>query len=337
MINLINVSKTFSNQVEAVKNVSLQMKDEQVFGIIGYSGAGKSTLIRLINLLEKPDQGNVIVDGVDLTKLNQKELRESRKKIGMIFQRFNLFKSKTVFENVRYPLENTGMTKIAMKTRVLELLDLVGLSDKVSSYPSQLSGGQMQRVGIARALANNPKVLLCDEATSALDPQTTKSILKLLKDLNKKLKLTLVIITHQMAVVKDICDEVAIMDQGQVIEQGPILEVFYNPKNEITNQFVHSADNFDKLEEYISRNEFQLLPGETLVQLSYSSKNTQDALISNIISNYGVKVNILFGNIELIGNNPIGWLVVVISGENTQTSLEYLKANNVRVEVKYNV
>lgn len=337
MINLINVSKTFSNQVEAVKNVSLQIKDEQVFGIIGYSGAGKSTLIRLINLLEKPDQGNVIVDGVDLTKLNQKELRESRKKIGMIFQRFNLFKSKTVFENVRYPLENTGMTKIAMKTRVLELLDLVGLSDKVSSYPSQLSGGQMQRVGIARALANNPKVLLCDEATSALDPQTTKSILKLLKDLNKKLKLTLVIITHQMAVVKDICDEVAIMDQGQVIEQGPILEVFYNPKNEITNQFVHSADNFDKLEEYISRNEFQLLPGETLVQLSYSSKNTQDALISNIISNYGVKVNILFGNIELIGNNPIGWLVVVISGENTQTSLEYLKANNVRVEVKYNV
>lgn len=337
MINLINVSKTFSNQVEAVKNVSLQIKDEQVFGIIGYSGAGKSTLIRLINLLEKPDQGNVIVDGVDLTKLSQKELRESRKRIGMIFQRFNLFKSKTVFENVRYPLENTGMTKIEMKTRVLELLDLVGLSDKVSSYPSQLSGGQMQRVGIARALANNPRVLLCDEATSALDPQTTKSILKLLKDLNKKLKLTLVIITHQMAVVKDICDEVAIMDQGQVIEQGPILEVFYNPKNEITNQFVHSADNFDKLEEYISRNEFQLLPGETLVQLSYSSKNTQDALISNIISNYGVKVNILFGNIELIGNNPIGWLVVVISGENTQTSLDYLKANNVRVEVKYNV
>ncbi len=337
MINLINVSKTFSNQVEAVKNVSLQIKDEQVFGIIGYSGAGKSTLIRLINLLEKPDQGNVIVDGVDLTKLSQKELRESRKRIGMIFQRFNLFKSKTVFENVRYPLENTGMTKIEMKTRVLELLDLVGLSDKVSSYPSQLSGGQMQRVGIARALANNPRVLLCDEATSALDPQTTKSILKLLKDLNKKLKLTLVIITHQMAVVKDICDEVAIMDQGQVIEQGPILEVFYNPKNEITNQFVHSADNFEKLEEYISRNEFQLLPGETLVQLSYSSKNTQDALISNIISNYGVKVNILFGNIELIGNNPIGWLVVVISGENTQTSLDYLKANNVRVEVKYNV
>ncbi len=337
MINLINVSKTFSNQVEAVKNVSLQIKDEQVFGIIGYSGAGKSTLIRLINLLEKPDQGNVIFDGVDLTKLSQKELRESRKRIGMIFQRFNLFKSKTVFENVRYPLENTGMTKIEMKTRVLELLDLVGLSDKVISYPSQLSGGQMQRVGIARALANNPRVLLCDEATSALDPQTTKSILKLLKDLNKKLKLTLVIITHQMAVVKDICDEVAIMDQGQVIEQGPILEVFYNPKNEITNQFVHSADNFEKLEEYISRNEFQLLPGETLVQLSYSSKNTQDALISNIISNYGVKVNILFGNIELIGNNPIGWLVVVISGENTQTSLDYLKANNVRVEVKYNV
>ncbi len=334
MIELINIAKTFDNNVEAVKDVSLTIKEEQIFGIIGYSGAGKSTLIRLINLLEKPDQGQVIVDGVDLVKLDSKQLRLSRRKIGMIFQRFNLFRSKTVFKNVCYPLENSGLSKDEIKTRVHELLELVGLSDKADSYPSQLSGGQMQRVGIARALANNPKVLLCDEATSALDPQTTQSILRLLKELNKKLKLTMVIITHQMSVVKDICDEVAIMDQGRVIEQGSVLEVFYNPRHDVTRQFVHSADNMDKLEEYLSSKRLQLNTDELLVLLSYSNANTQDALIFNMIKKFNVKVNILFGNIELIADNPIGWLVVVVGGQERDQSLEYLKANGVRVEVK---
>ncbi len=337
MIELINVSKTFDNQVEAVKDVTLRIKPKQIFGIIGYSGAGKSTLIRLINLLEKPDQGKVIVDEVDLTTLDQKQLRQSRKKIGMIFQRFNLFRSRTVFANVRYPLEGSRLTNIEINERVNELLQLVGLSDKADSYPSQLSGGQMQRVGIARALANRPKVLLCDEATSALDPQTTQSILKLLKELNKKLDLTIVVITHQMSVVKDICDEVAIMDQGSVVEQGSILDVFYNPTYEITKQFVHSADNIDKVDEYLASKRLELAQDENLILLSYSNINTQEALIYNMIKQFDIKVNILFGNIELIGDNPIGWLVIIIGGKQQDESLAYLRANGVRVEVKHYV
>ncbi|MEA5027182.1 Methionine import ATP-binding protein MetN [bioreactor metagenome] len=337
MIELRNVGKTFENQVEAVKDVSIKIKAEQIFGIIGYSGAGKSTLIRLINLLEKPDQGEVIVDGVNLCRLTPKELRASRKKIGMIFQRFNLFNSRTVYENVRYPLEGSGLPQTEIRKRVLELLDLVGLSDKTDSYPSQLSGGQMQRVGIARALADNPKVLLCDEATSALDPQTTQSILRLLKELNKKLKLTLVIITHQMSVIKDICDEVAIMDNGRIIEQGSVLSIFSNPQHDVTKQFIHSADGIDKLEEFISSHQITLKDDEQMVQLSYGSVNTSEALISYIISVYQVTVNILFANIELIDDQPIGWLVVVLGGENTAAALRYLQENGVRVEVKQHV
>ena len=337
MINLVNVSKTFDNHVEAVRNVSLEIEDERIYGIIGYSGAGKSTLIRLINLLEKPYQGEVIVDGIDLCKLKSKELRASRKNIGMIFQRFNLFRSRTVFENIGYPLESTKMSKDEIKNRVLELLELVSLSDKANSYPSQLSGGQMQRVGIARALANNPKILLCDEATSALDPQTTQSILKLLKELNEKLKLTLVIITHQMSVIKDICDEVAIMDQGMIIEKGSVLDIFSNPQHEITKQFIHSADNIDKVESFISSKQWTLRENEVLVQLSYGKNNTQEALISNMIEKFSVKVNILFGNIELIGDNPIGWLVIIVSGDKVNDALAYLNDSGVKVEVKYNV
>lgn len=337
MINLVNVSKTFENKVEAVRNVSLEIKDEKIYGIIGYSGAGKSTLIRLINLLEKPDQGEVIVDGIDLCSLKENELRVSRKNIGMIFQRFNLFRSRTVFENISYPLENTKLSKDEIKMRVSELLELVGLSDKTHSYPSQLSGGQMQRVGIARALANNPKILLCDEATSALDPQTTQSILKLLKELNEKLKLTLVIITHQMSVIKDICDEVAIMDQGMIIEKGSVLDIFSNPQHEITKQFIHSSDNMDKVESFIFNKQLALKENEVLVQLSYGKNNTQEALISNMIESYGVKVNILFGNIELIGDNPIGWLVIIVSGNKVNDALAYLNESGVRVEVKHNV
>ena len=236
MIELKNVTKNFSagnNTVHAVKDVSLVIDKGEIFGIIGFSGAGKSTLVRCINLLERPDTGNVIVDGNDLTALKARDLRMARKKIGMIFQHFNLMPSRTVAGNVEYSLFGGRLSKEAKRKKVRELLSLVDIADKENAYPSQLSGGQKQRVAIARALANDPKVLLCDEATSALDPQTTASILELLQDLNKKLGITIVVITHEMAVVKQICDRVAVMENGNVVEEGDVFSIFANPKHQI--------------------------------------------------------------------------------------------------------
>ena len=228
MIYLKNICKTFiddnKKEVHAVNDVSLTINDGDIFGIIGFSGAGKSTLVRCINLLERPTSGTVEVDGKDLTKLSEKELRESRKKIGMIFQHFNLFPSRTIFGNVAFPLQGSGLSKEEIAAKVRNLLELVGISEKENAYPSQLSGGQKQRVAIARALANDPDILLCDEATSALDPQTTKAILDLLKDLNKKLGITIVVITHEMAVVKEICNKVAVMEKGRVVEEGDVVK-----------------------------------------------------------------------------------------------------------------
>ena len=229
MIEFTHVSKDFGSgekMVRAVRDVSLTIQDGEIFGIIGFSGAGKSTLVRCINLLERPTNGTVVVDGKEMTALSPKELRLARRKIGMIFQHFNLMPSRTVFGNVAYPLQGQGLSKQAIQNKVRKLLKLVDIADKETAYPSQLSGGQKQRVAIARALANDPKVLLCDEATSALDPQTTKAILTLLKDLNQKLNLTIVMITHEMAVVKEICDHVAIMEHGQVVEQGEVFSLF---------------------------------------------------------------------------------------------------------------
>lgn len=339
MIEIKNVSKTFENHVEAVRDVSITIPDGQIFGIIGYSGAGKSTLVRLINRLEEADKGSILIDGVDILKLNSNELRKQRQKIGMIFQRFNLFRARTVYENVAFPLENTGKSKAEIKDKVLQLLELVGLSDKKNSYPSQLSGGQMQRVGIARALANDPKVLLCDEATSALDPQTTQSILKLLKDVNKQLGITLILITHQMSVIKDICDEVAIMDKGQVVEKGTVKEIFYQPKEEITRQFIQSANNSEKFEEYLTSDQFSLAEDEVLAELIYGENTTGEALISNLIKNYNVVVNILYGNIEIISGSPMGNLVITLKGDrdNINEGISFLKEHGIRVEVKENV
>ena len=235
MIELSHISKEFvsgKRTVHAVQDVSLTIDKGEIFGIIGFSGAGKSTLVRCINLLERPTSGKVIVDGQDMLSLSAKELRQARKKIGMIFQHFNLMPSRTVFSNVAYPLQGQGLSKQAIQNKVRKLLKLVDIADKETAYPSQLSGGQKQRVAIARALANDPKVLLCDEATSALDPQTTKAILTLLKDLNQKLNLTIVMITHEMAVVKEICDHVAIMEHGQVVEQGEVFSLFADPKQD---------------------------------------------------------------------------------------------------------
>jgi len=248
MIEIKNLTKIYSakkKQVVGVDDVSLTIRNGEIFGIIGYSGAGKSTLLRCLNLLERPTSGQVIIDGVDLTALNDKQLRQARLKIGMIFQHFYLVSSKTVFENVAFALKAAKKPKNEIEKRVNELLEMVGLSDKRDAYPSQLSGGQKQRVGIARALANDPTVLLCDEATSALDPSTTKSILDLLKKINRELGITIVLITHEMEVVKDICDRVAVMQNGKIIELGTVYDIFTNPKEELTKSFINSVLQFE--------------------------------------------------------------------------------------------
>ena len=266
MIELTHISKDFASggrTVHAVQDVSLSIGKGEIFGIIGFSGAGKSTLVRCINLLERPTSGSVTVDGKEMTALSARELRQARKKIGMIFQHFNLMPSCTVFGNVAYPLRGSGLSREQIADKVHRLLELVGIGDKAEAYPKQLSGGQKQRVAIARALANDPNVLLCDEATSALDPQTTKAILRLLKNLNEKLGITVVIITHEMAVVKEICDRVAVMEHGRVVEQGEVFNVFADPQQEITRSFIHTTSNLRKIEELIEEDSpvVQLKPG----------------------------------------------------------------------------
>ena len=248
MIEIVDVKKTYqglSGEVEALKGVSLQIEAGKIFGIIGLSGAGKSSLIRCINMLEKPTVGKVKVAGKEMTELNEQGLRQARKEIGMIFQHFNLLTSRTVEENIAFPLELAGWSKADISERVLEMLSLVGLSDKAKQYPAQLSGGQKQRVGIARALASRPRVLLCDEATSALDPQTTRSILELLQDINRKLNLTIVLITHEMQVVKEICHQVAVIENGYIIEQGDVYDVFTKPVHPTTREFVNTIMNLE--------------------------------------------------------------------------------------------
>ena len=255
MIELRHISKDFGtgeHAVHAVQDVSLTVETGEIFGIIGFSGAGKSTLVRCINLLERPTSGEVLLDGQELTALPPKQLRQTRKKIGMIFQHFNLMPSRTVAGNVAYPLRGSGLSREQIAVKVQSLLELVGIGDKADAFPSQLSGGQKQRVAIARALANDPSVLLCDEATSALDPQTTKAILHLLRDLNAKLGLTIVLITHEMAVVREICHRVAVMEHGRVAEQGEVFNVFVDPRQDITRSFIRTTSNLQKVEELFS-------------------------------------------------------------------------------------
>lgn len=273
MISLQNVSVTFQqkDEIKAVQNVDLTVDKGDVYGIVGYSGAGKSTLVRVINLLQRPTSGDVLVNGTNLTSLTPKQLREKRKKIGMIFQHFNLMESRNVFDNVDFPLKYSGQSKQERRQKVTELLALVGLEDKANAFPSQLSGGQKQRVAIARALANDPELLLCDEATSALDPKTTLQILALLKKLNHKLGLTIVIITHEMQVVKEICNKVAVMEAGKVIEQGESIQIFSQPKQRLTRDFIRTATHIDQaLETILGSPKFSTLaPNEWLVELSY--------------------------------------------------------------------
>lgn len=340
MLRLENVSKTFNlkqSKVDAVKEVNLTVEDKEILGLVGFSGAGKSTLVRCINLLERPTSGSVWIDDVDITKLNEKDLREVRKKIGMIFQHFNLMRSRTVFDNIAFPLKSSKLSKSEIEKKVNNLLQLVELEDKKDAYPSQLSGGQKQRVAIARALANDPKILLCDEATSALDPQTTHSILKLLKQVNQTMGITIIIITHEMAVVKEICNKVGIMEDGYIKEYGNVIDIFSNPKEPITRSFIDATSNIDKVYELIEDNTsiVKLKDNEKMVMLSYDSNNTAEALISKISRDYEVNANIIFGNIEIIQNQPLGRLVVIMSGksENIDHALKLLEKERVRVEV----
>ncbi len=340
MIELSHISKDFgsgSYAVHAVRDVSLSIGSGEIFGIIGFSGAGKSTLVRCVNLLECPTSGTVTVDGRELTTLTPKELRQERRKIGMIFQHFNLMPSRTVAGNVAYPLRGSGLSRKEINEKVQRLLGLVGIAEKADAYPSQLSGGQKQRVAIARALANDPKVLLCDEATSALDPQTTKSILHLLRQLNETLGITIVLITHEMAVVKEICGRVAVMEYGSVVEQGEVFTVFAEPKQEITRSFIHTTSNLRKVEELIAEDSpvTRLRPGELIVRLSYIQRNVNEPLISAVSQKFNISLNIIFADIAIVQDSPIGGTVAIISGERGQITkaIEYLIEKNVGVEV----
>lgn len=338
MIHLSNISKTFhlgKKEVQAVKEVSLHIQSGEIYGIIGFSGAGKSTLVRCINLLERPTTGTVVIDGVTLTDLKPSALRQERQKIGMIFQHFNLLRNRTVYQNIAYPLKKTTLTKAEKEQKINELLDLVGLSEKKAAYPSQLSGGQKQRVAIARALANDPKVLLCDEATSALDPQTTRAILTLLKQVNEKLGITIVVITHEMEVVKDICHKVAVMEHGLVVEEGKTAQIFAYPQAPLTKSFIASAGNMQKVQELMEENHplTHLNQGEKMVLLTYSHDNADTPLISYLVSHYQVNINIIYGNIEVMQGEPVGKLVIVLSGKEVETAIAYIKEKEIQMEV----
>jgi len=325
-----NVDRTFAGKdtVHALKNINLNIPEGKIFGIIGQSGAGKSTLVRCINMLEKPDRGDIIVDGVLMNNLDAKELRIERKKIGMIFQHFNLLNSRTVFGNIAFPLELAGASKDEIKEKVQNLVSLVGLTDKLNAYPEQLSGGQKQRVGIARALATEPKLLLCDEATSALDPETTTSVLKLLQEINEKLQLTIVIITHEMSVIQEICDKVAVLENGFLQEVGPVIDVFTNPQSVATQRMLQGflATNYKAQPSEISN---------TLLRLTFVDKKTHDPIISQMVRAYELDVNILFGRVDQMKETPFGMLLIELSGnhEKKENAITYLRNNGVKVEV----
>lgn len=340
MIRLEHVTKSFQTKdgdVQAVKDVSLEIKAGEIYGIIGFSGAGKSTLVRCINLLEKPDGGAVYLEDQNLLDLDDKQLRSERQKMGMIFQHFNLMRSRTVYDNIAFPLKHAGWQKEEIQKRVTELLELIDLVERKDSYPSQLSGGQKQRVAIARALANHPKVLLCDEATSALDPQTTETILQLIKKVNKEMNLTVVIITHEMAVVKGVCDHVAIMSEGHIVEEGDIVSIFSNPRQTVTKNFINTTNNSRKIFELIEQDHplTQLKENQQLVHLQYQSANTTEPLISTISRTLGVDCNIIFANVEIINDSPIGQIEVIFTGETEKIrkALHLCKENGVKVEV----
>lgn len=334
-IEIKNLSKKFEikgNSIVALDGINLNIEKGDIFGIIGMSGAGKSTLVRSINYLEKPTEGQVLVDGIDLSSLSEKELRKKRSEIGMIFQNFNLLEQKNVLDNVCFPLEIVGMKKKEAREKARELLKLVSLEDKEKAYSSQLSGGQKQRVAIARALATNPKILLCDEATSALDPQTTDAILALLKKINEELGITIVIITHQMSVVTEICNRVAIIDSGRLVEVGDVEKVFKNPES-------------DAAKELISKKEVGYTPLEQLdttrqIRIVFGENSALEPVISNVILKFGAPVNIMMANTRNVGGKAVGEMILSLpEGEQLQENIiAYLRENGLAVtEVNENV
>lgn len=319
--------------MHALNGIDLHIPAGQVFGIIGQSGAGKSTLIRCINMLETPDTGDIWVDTVHINRLPPNELRQARKSIGMIFQHFNLLSSRTVAGNVAYPLEIARVARPTIKTRVQEMLDLVGLAEKSDVYPAQLSGGQKQRVGIARALANRPNVLLCDEATSALDPETTKSVLHLLKDINRKMGLTIVLITHEMLVIQEVCDVVAVIEDGKIQECGPVIDVFTKPQATATRRMIQGSIDTQIPQELLER--AQKDSGSTLLKLSFVGASAHQPMMSEMLRRFEVNANILFGKIDQMKDIPFGMLLVELSGDVQQVNqaLDFLRSQDVELEV----
>ncbi|HEL1120742.1 TPA: methionine ABC transporter ATP-binding protein [Streptococcus equi subsp. zooepidemicus] len=324
MIQLDHIDITFHQKkrvIEAVKDVTLHINQGDIYGIVGYSGAGKSTLVRVINLLQQPTKGSIRIDG-ELTfdqgkvQLSANSLREKRRDIGMIFQHFNLMAQKTAKENVAFALRHSRLSKTERERKVTELLELVGLSERADNYPAQLSGGQKQRVAIARALANDPKILISDEATSALDPKTTKQILALLQELNCRLGLTIVMITHEMQIVKDICHRVAVMQQGTLIEEGSVLDIFSNPREPLTQEFIKTATGIDEALEKINQQDIvkELPANAILAQLKYAGTSTDEPLLNQIYRQFEVTANILYGNIEILDQVPVGEMIVVFEG-----------------------
>ncbi|MBS6058666.1 MAG: methionine ABC transporter ATP-binding protein MetN [Pantoea sp.] len=339
MIKLSHITKVFqqgSRTITALSDVSLHVPAGQIYGVIGSSGAGKSTLIRCVNLLERPTSGSVLVDGQELTTLSESQLTLARRQIGMIFQHFNLLNSRTVFGNVAVPLELDNTPREAVKARVTELLDLVGLGDKHDAWPANLSGGQKQRVAIARALASSPKVLLCDEATSALDPATTRAILELLKDINRRLGITILLITHEMDVVKRICDQVAVISNGQLIEKDSVSEVFSHPKTPLAQQFIQSTLHLDIPEDYQQRlKAASTAESVPLLRLEFTGQSVDAPLLSETARRFNVNNNIISAQMDYAGGVKFGIMLAEMHGseQETQGAIAYLQQHHVKVEV----
>ncbi len=338
MIRFENVSKQYERNgitTQALDKINLTIDKGDIFGIIGYSGAGKSTLVRLINYLEKPTQGQVIVQNQILNQLSSSELRQVRRKIGMIFQHFNLLESKTVYENIAIPLILIKKDKHTIKQKVNELLEFVGLSDKANSYPKELSGGQKQRIGIARALANDPDILLCDEATSALDPQTTRAILDLIKKINEKYKITVVLITHEMHVIEQICHKVAVMEKGKIIEHGNVLDVFGHPQHQTTQNFVNSVIN-NQIPKGVVENLLEVEGKKDnikLFKLEFLGRSASEPVINSLILKQIVVVNILFAHMSEIEKTVLGSMFIQLKGNdsNIQEAVQFLRKHGVQV------
>lgn len=326
MIQVENLCKSFSTKsgtVEAARNISFSIEKGEIFGIIGLSGAGKSTLVRCLNLLERPTSGSVWVNGKNLTELSERKLRKERQNIGMIFQHFNLLMQRTALDNVCFPMEIVGISKKEARKKALEYLKIVGLEEKALSYPSHLSGGQKQRVAIARVLASDPEILLCDEATSALDPQTTKSILELIRKINKEYGITVVVITHEMSVVQEICNRVAVLERGVLVESGTVEELFRSPKTEAARRLVFSG-----------RAQIQKMNGKRLVRVTFKDRSSFEPVIANLVLTYRTPVNILYADTKNIGGSAEGEMILQLPEieETAEKMIEYLRETNMGVE-----